>query len=168
MGRGCRFEGDALIPEFIIKWFMEKIWDKLFPKKNENLEIIKTFEQRIQKLETDKEAMSKKVSEKDVENKQIIDSIKRRGFSTRRVIEKYGKPLNAIFVSYSSQFEKSDKKYPVSSHFLKDELQKYNSRYLGGTDAIIPPRYVPKDIKNNSDLKNWFDTISFWPYFDFL
>ena len=146
-----------MIPEFIIKWFMEKIWDRIFPKKNENLEIIKIYEEKIQVLEEDKERLSKKKELTDKEIARIIDSIKRSGFSTKRVIETYDKPLNAIFISYASQYEQSDKKYLTSSHFLRTEFEKYNSRYLGGTDVIIPPKYVPKTIKNREDLQQWFE-----------
>jgi hypothetical protein len=147
-----------MIPEFIVTWFMEKIWNKIFPKKNENLEIIKTYEERIQKLEKDKEEITQKHGAKEEETKRIVDSIKRRGFSTKRIIETYGKPLNAVFISYASQFEKApDKNYPVSSHFLKEELQKYNSKYLGGTDVLIPPKNVPKKVKDKASLQKWFE-----------
>jgi len=146
-----------MVLELLI-FFLGKVWDWLFPKRNDNLKMITLYGRRIQKLEEDKEELTKKHESKETENRKIIDSIKARGFSTRRIIENYGKPLNAIFISYASQYEKTERGSNISSSFIKNELEKYNSKYLGGTDALIPPKNVPPDVKDKKSLQEWFES----------
>jgi hypothetical protein len=139
-----------MIIEAIIDFILGRVLDKIFPKKAQNIEIIKAYEERIKLLENEKDNRIK-------ENSQIISTLKWRKFSAKRLIEKYHKPMNAIFISYASQFSPVPGKKPKKSAFIREELEKYHSKYLGGTDSIIPPRYVPTNIKDSKDLNNWFN-----------
>ena len=67
-------------------------------------------------------------------------------------------PLNAILISYSSQKEVTSGGKLRESHFIRSELERYNVKYLGGSDSLIPPSKVPRHIKNGNDLRNWFNS----------
>lgn len=62
----------------------------------------------------------------------------------------------AILISYASQKEKNAKGYYANSSFLRAELEKFNSKYLGGTGALIPPAKVPVWIKEQNKNGNNF------------
>lgn len=145
----------------IISWVVSKVLDKFFSKKEENNQVAQLLINRISELENQKEKLNndlqkEKESQKN-EKIKIFDALKNRGISTEKLIEKYDKPLMAIIISYASQKEKNKKGSYEDSPFLRSELERYNSKYLGGTDAIIPPTKVPSWIKNEVDLKNWFE-----------
>jgi len=148
----------------IIGWLVGKFMDLIFPKNDENKELIALLLERdmeINKLRKEKDLLRSHFEEKETKQvyvkKRIIDSLKRRAISIEKLIEKYNKPLNAVLISYASQKEKSKKGYLKPSSFIREELKKYGSKYLGGTDAIIPPTRIPKRIKNNEDLRKWFE-----------
>ena len=130
--------------------------DKFFSNKKENEELIQLrnerirLNQKIDQLEGEKET-------KEQEKRKFIDSLKRRGISADKLIERYDKPLMAILISYASQGEINDKGKNIKSSFLRAELERFNSKYLGGTDALIPPAKVPAWIKDQNDLKKWFE-----------
>ena len=140
----------------IISWIVGKFMDKYFSNKKENGELIQlrneriSLNQKIDQLEGEKET-------KEQEKKKFIDSLKRRGISADKLIERYDKPLMAILISYASQHEKNNKGAYIKSSFLRAELERFNSKYLGGTDALIPPAKVPTWIKDQNDLKKWFE-----------
>jgi len=148
----------------IIGWIVERIMDWFFPKKDKNKDLVTALferEKEINKLKIDKDNL-KSIFENEqkkqtFEKRRILDSFKRRAISIEKLIDKCSKPLNAIIISYSSQKERSNKGYLKGSNFIREELKKYSSKYLGGTDAIIPPTKVPKRIKNNEDLRRWFE-----------
>ena len=151
----------------IISWIVGKIMDKFFSNKKENEELIQlrnertVLHQKIDQLEGEKDAitetLTKEKETKEQEKKRFIDSLKRRGISADKLIERYDKPLMAILISYASQKEKNNKGYYISSSFLRAELERFNSKYLGGTDVLIPPAKVPTWIKDQNDLKKWFE-----------
>ncbi len=138
-----------------IVWFISWKLDQYF-KVRRNQEIAKEYlqglaikdgaiserEKRIIELESQKE---KEAGEK----RQIIEALRRSGISTTRLIERYDKPLNAILISYD---------YQTPAAFIKDELLRYNSKWLGGDVSLIPPSSVPKGIKDRDDLKSWFES----------
>jgi hypothetical protein len=148
----------------IISWLVGKVMDFFFPKKDENKKLIDILLERegaINRLRKEKDILKSRFEEESTKQintkKRIIDSLKRRGLSTEKLIEKYNKPLNAILISYASQKVKTNKGYLKEDSFIREELKKYGSKYLGGTDAIIPPTRIPKKIKNNEDLRKWFE-----------
>ncbi len=145
----------------IISWIVGRVLDRLFPNRNSNEKLIEELNKRVTSLQDDKEKLTKD-SQKDketreTEKRKILDSLKRRGLSVDKLIQKYDEPLLAILISYASQKEKQKSGYYKDSHFLRSELEKYNSKYLGGTDVLIPPVNVPHWIKNNVDLRKWFE-----------
>lgn len=146
----------------IISWLIGKILDKFFSKKDENTGLIKSLQERIFELQDEKiksDTSSQLEGQKqENEKRRIIDSLKLRPISVNKLIEKYDNSLFAVLISYASQKEKGKKGYLLKSPFLRTELEKYNSKYLGGTDALIPPTKVPIWIKNENDLKKWFET----------
>lgn len=140
----------------IISWIVGKLMDKFFSNKKENEELILLRNERL-KLHDKINQLENEKENKEQEKKRFIDSLKRRGISTDKLIERYDKPLMAILISYASQKEINNKGSCVSSSFLRAELEKFNSKYLGGTDALIPPAKVPTWIKDQNDLKKWFE-----------
>lgn len=96
-------------------------------------------------------------TEFDNEKSRIINSLKRRGVSTEKLIRNYSKPLKAIIVSYSNQMVDSANGGTVGESFILDALQDYNVKYMGGSDCIIPPSHVPAHLKNRQDLSEWFE-----------
>ena len=151
----------------IFGWVIGKLMDNLFSNKKENGELILLRNERlklhkkINLLESENNIVNQNLSKekeiKEQEKKKFVDSLKRRGISTDKLIERYDKPLVAILISYASQKEINSNGSFVGSSFLKTELKKYNSKYLGGTDALIPPANVPTWIKDQNDLKKWFE-----------
>lgn len=148
--------GDA-----ILEWLIGKSLDERFPWlfKN-NLKIIEEYEKRIKGKDVHikklKERRERGEEKHKKEKARIIASLKRRGLSTDKLIEKYDKPLNAILISYSSQKTEVRKGSFQGSHFIKEELKRYNAKYLGGTESLIPPARVPSWIKDGKDLRRWF------------
>ena len=130
---------------------MEEMFPRLFPDKN--LKIVREFEDRIERLRGKHGAQEKK---NEMEKVRILSALKRRALSINKLIEKYDKPLNVIFISYSTQKDRGRGGRIQEAHFIKGELEKYHAKYLGGTDSVIPPAYVPTWIKDGKDLKRWF------------
>ena len=142
----------------LISDFLENFFPNVF--KNKTKEIIQIYERRIEKkneeisrLEKTKLTQEKRFKKNE---KRIIGSLKRRSIATEKLIEQYPNPLNTILISYSSQHEGSGKG-TKRSHFLREELARYNSKYLGGSDALIPPAFVPGSLQTQEDLKRWFE-----------
>lgn len=137
---------------------LEDLFPRLFPNKNK--ELIELFERRLknkdENIEKEKKKLETYKSKKETERIHIVDSLKRRSIAIEKLIEKYDKPLNAILISYAAQKEEKKKNSFQTCHFIKEELSKYNAKYLGGTDSLIPPAKVPGWIKNEKDLSRWF------------
>jgi len=123
-----------------IAWYIWRKLDQLFKNKS-NERIVKDYYEALQEKELERKEEFK-------EKQQIIDALKRSSISTSRLIERYDKPLNAILISYSWQNPPG---------FIRDELARYNSKWLGGDVSLIPPKNVPKEIKNRENLKSWFE-----------
>jgi len=138
--------------EFIINtiwsWIISHILDHIFSTGRKTEEIIITYERRLVDKEKSIEKLTREQKKAEKERLRVIDSLKRSGLSTEKLVERYDKPLNAILISYSHQNPKG---------FIKDEIGRYNSKWLGGEVSIIPPTNVPKNIKNKDDLKIWFE-----------
>ncbi len=137
---------------------LEHYFPDLF--KGKTKELVDVYEKRIReknkKIRELEKAKTKEQQRHDEEESRLIDSLKRRSIATDKLIEQYHKPLNAILISYATQREDVGGRNK-ESHFLKEELEKYNSKYLGGTDVLIPPAHVPSGIKSQGDLKKWFE-----------
>lgn len=146
----------------IVSWIVNNILNRFFFRARKNEEIIKARERRI---------LERRISEKDrsiaklrreqkkreKEKYHIIQSLKRSGLSTDKLVERYDKPLNAILISYVTQVRPNKKGYYERYKFIQKELKKYNAKSLGGADALIPPTKMPKGINNRSDLRSWFE-----------
>lgn len=160
--------------ESILTWLFIKIADtavgklianaleKQFPNlfKSKTKDIVRLYERRIEQnnkeirsLERSRDKQQKKFS---AEKNRMVGSLKRRSIATEKLIGQYHKPLNAILISYSSQYEDANG-HTRKTHFIKDELARFNSKYLGGSDALIPPAAVPKSLKTQQDLRKWFE-----------
>lgn len=139
---------------------LEKQFPKLF--RNKTKEIVGIYESRIneknqeiQRLHEERQALQQQHT---VEQNRISHSLKRRSISVEKLIEKYHKPLNAALISYATQREDLGGGRIRESHFIKDELARYNAKYLGGTESLIPPISLPSHIKSQKDLEGWFST----------
>lgn len=150
------------IADAVLGWTVGKKLDEVFPNLfgSKNKEIIDLYEKRLKERDTDVKRLERKSKrsreESDEERKRIIDSLRRRSISANKLIEKYDDSLNAIIFSYANQGEVIDGKTKISK-FVRGAVEEYNGKYLGGTDVLIPPSKVPSWIKNQKDLKKWFE-----------
>ena len=137
---------------------LEEMFPDLF--KNQTKEIVDIYEKRIEEKNRELQNLREEHVARDrqhlAEQERVNQSIKRRSISVEKLIEKYHKPLNAILISYATQKAEIGGRVR-DSHFIKDELARFNSKYLGGTDTLIPPRSVPDTIRNRIDLEKWFN-----------
>jgi len=145
------------ILEIIWSWIVCKILDKIFSKKGENEKIIQKYQQHIFELQNKKDAAEAEALNEKFKVLKITDSLKRTGVSVEKLIDRYNKPLNAILISYASQGIKSENGKFRKLAFVKQELLRYNAKYLGGTTSLIPPSKVPPNIKIVKDLQEWFE-----------
>ena len=126
-----------------------------------NKSLVDYLNKRVEKLEKDKSGISKsRVKDKEKfekEKSKIIDSLKRQGVSTDKLIREYESPLNAILISYASQHVPTKNGGNKAFAFLREELRHFDAVYLGGTDILIPPNRVPAKIKRKEDLETWFE-----------
>ncbi len=140
----------------IIGWITSKLLNTFF--KDRTIEkIIDTYEARLAEKENDIERLTTQKYSKEKERNRIIKALKRSGLSTDKLVEKYDNPLNAILISYATQVEQTKTGYYTKTKFLREELEKYNAKNLGGADWVIPPAKVPLWIKNRHDLESWFE-----------
>jgi len=135
---------------------ISNVLDKLFLKKS-NAEIIEIYEKRIEDRDREIEALKKDQRKREKEKHHIIQSLKRSGLSTDKLIERYDKPLYSILISYATQVKPNSKGYYEPYKFIQKELRQYNVKMLGGADLLIPPTKVPRWIKNKNDLQAWFE-----------
>lgn len=115
------------------------------------------YERRILERDQSIATLRREQKKREKEKYRIIQSLKRSGLSIDKLVERYGKPLNAILISYVTQVRPNKKGFYESYKFVREELKKYNARNLGGADALIPPAKVPEWIKNRGDLQSWFE-----------
>jgi len=141
----------------IISWIVAKVLDLFFGKAKRNEEIIEIYEKRLEEKDMSIEKLRKETEKRGKERYRIIQSLKRSGLSVSKLVERYDRPLSAILISYATQKESAGAGSSRPSKFVLEELQKYNVRYLGGTDALIPPAKIPEGIKNRDDLRIWFE-----------
>jgi hypothetical protein len=137
-----------VIVESIISWFIGQVLNRFFFKSRITEKIISTYELRLREKEWNITQLQQQTQAQQDEKQRMLSALKRSGISTDKIIEKYDKPLYAILISYSHQNPPA---------FIKDELEKYHSKWLGGSESLIPPAYVPTELKNSSQLKVWFE-----------
>ena len=141
----------------IIGWIITKVLNRFFLKARKNKEIINTYEKRLEEKEKSIEKLTREQKKREKEKHRIIQSLKRSGLSTRKLVERYNRPLNTILISYMTQVEPTGTGYYKKCQFVKAELEKYDAKYLGGGVSLIPPTKVPRRIRNGGDLKLWFE-----------
>lgn len=141
----------------LVSWIISNILDRVFPRGRKNEEIIEIYERRIEEKEKSIEELKRERKKREKERHRIIQSLKRSGLSTRKLVERYNKPLNTILISYMTQVEPTGTGYYKKCQFVKKELEKYDAKYLGGGVSLIPPPKVPRWIRNGDDLKLWFE-----------
>jgi len=141
-----------LIILYIISYVVEFNKSK---KQEDNNKIITLLKEK-EKLSQDLNAKEKAIFEERIKSKEwgvVINSLKNKSLSKENIIKKYTSDLSVILFQFGNQKIKNKK---VS--FISEELEKkYNAKSLGGSLKLIPPKNVPKHVKNGSDLKKWFD-----------
>jgi hypothetical protein len=142
----------------LVSWVVNNILNRFFFRARKTEQIMEALEGRLAEKDKDIERLRKEQRKRVKERHHIVQALKRSGISTDKLINKYDKPLNAILISYASQKELTPRGRLRESHFIRTELERYNVKYLGGSDSLIPPAKVPKNIKNSNDLKIWFDS----------
>lgn len=141
----------------IVSWVVNNILNRFFFRGRKNEEIIKVYERRILERDQSIATLRREQKKREKEKYRIIQSLKRSGLSVDKLVERYGKPLNAILISYVTQVRPNKKGFYERYKFVREELKKYNAKNLGGADALIPPAKVPEWIKNRGDLQSWFE-----------
>ncbi len=146
----------------IASWWIARLLNRYFSKSRRNEEIIGIYEKRLEEKEKglqEKDEIIEEITKdrrrREKEKRRIVDSLKRSGLSAEKLVRSYDKPLNAILISYAAQKEPTETGYYKSCKFIREELNRYDGKNVGGADALIPPTKVPKWIKNNADLKSW-------------
>jgi hypothetical protein len=141
----------------IVSWITSNILNRIFFRGRKTEEIINTYEKRLEEKDKSIEKIIREREKGEREKYRIIQSIKRSGLSTDKLVERYDKPLNAILISYATQVEPTGTGYYKRCKFVQEELKRFNVKSLGGADFLIPPAKVPGWIKNRSDLESWFE-----------
>lgn len=135
--------------------------DKIFKRQKTNEEIFELRVELVRQLEEKDRQIIRLSDAQKVElreRQRIIDSIKRSGLSTEKLIDRYGKSLNAVLISCYNQKIPGDTIYGSSDKFVSKELERFNGKSLGDGVYLIPPANVPKHIRNRGDLEQWFNT----------
>lgn len=156
-------------------WILEKVGDTAFGKvvanaleerfpklfKSKTKELVELYESRIEEKNVEirriEQDRRREQRQRQAEEGRLVGSLKRRSIATEKLLEQYHKPVYAILLSYASQHADVNGRIRSVS-FLKDELSRFNAKYLGGTDTLIPPASVPRNLKTQEDLKHWFET----------
>lgn len=131
--------------------------NRFFPRVRQNEELINTYELRLAGKEERIQELEKEHKKRAKEKRRIIQSLKRSGLSTDKLVERYSKPLKAILGSYVTQVEPSGTGYYKPCKFVQEELRRFNAKSLGGADFLIPPAKVPEWIRSRDDLESWFE-----------
>lgn len=133
----------------IVSWVVTNILNRVFFKTRNTSQIIETLEERLAQKEKNIELLTKEQKKRVKEKQHFVQALKRSGLSTEKLINRYDKPLNAILISYTWQ---------EPPGFIKEELSRYNSKWLGGDVSLITPANIPKNMRNKDDLRTWFET----------
>ncbi len=141
----------------IVGWITSNILNRIFFRARKTDEIIKIYEKRIQEKEKSLERITREQKKGEKEKHRIIQSLKRSGLSTDKLVERYDNSINAILISYVTQVEQTGTGYYKPCKFVQEELKRFNAKSLGGADFLIPPAKVPTWIKNRDDLESWFE-----------
>ena len=112
----------------ILGWIITKALNRMFGKEKKNQEILLAYEKRLQDKEKNIEQLTNVQKRREKEKLRILQSIKRSGLSTTKIVEKYNKPLNAIIIGYTHQNPKGFIKEAILTgiSILNSLLQKRN------------------------------------------
>lgn len=146
-----------LIINAIISWITANILNRVFFRSRKPEKIIDDYEIRLKEKEKRIKELATESKKREKEKQRIIQSLKRSGLSTEKLVERYDSPLNAILISYATQVEPTGTGYYKRCKFVREELKKFNAKGLGGADFLIPPAKVPEYIKDRNDLELWFE-----------
>ena len=100
-----------VIIDAIIGWVTSTILNRIFFKSRQNEEIVRAYERRLEKKDERIERLTRERKKREKEKHRIIESLKRSGLSTGKLVERYDKPLNAILISYVTQVEQTSSGY---------------------------------------------------------
>lgn len=119
------------------------------------------LQDRVRKLEAEGEqaAENRRLLEAGFENEKqrLMQSLKRSGISTQRLIQKYDKPLKAILISYMTQKVNGPNGHVIKEKYAQREFLAQGAVSLGGSELIIPPTKFPKSVKTREDMQKWFE-----------
>lgn len=145
----------------IVSWITSNILNKLLRKKTAK-EVLEINNRRlIELLEEREETISKLEKEskkRELENASIFQSIKRSGLLTEKLIAEHNRPINIILICVYFQKIPDGTPYGKAEKFVFEELQRYDSKSLGGGVYLVPPKNVPETIHDKNDLRRWFDS----------
>jgi len=129
-------------------------WNE-YKKEKENIIVLNLLKENtiIRKDLSEKEKVFIQERTENKEWEKMISLLKNKSILKENLIKKYSNPLPLILFQYGNQ-----KIANQNEKFITQELEKeYNVKSLGGSLKVIPPNKVPKEIKNGSDLKKWFE-----------
>lgn len=136
-------------------------WGELWLVRVQNDRVNDSLRERVKTLEEQREIdnENRRLIESgfNTEQNKLLDSLKRRGISTQRLIQKYDKPLRAILISYMKQRVQTSTGEVVHERYASHEFRAQGAISLGGSELIIPPTKFPENVKTRDDLKEWYE-----------
>jgi len=104
--------------------------------------------------ELDEAEQKKQLKSQRLRNlKQVLD---RKGIDADYLIEKYGEPLKAPLLVLTHF--RADKGWNTEKgeQFIRDQLDRLDTKVLHGATRVIPPRNIDQDIETREGLEEWF------------
>lgn len=124
---------------------------------------VETLESAMDSLLAEKEDLKEELKEteekKQIKNqrlrnlKQVLD---REGIDADYLIEKYGQPLKAPLLVLTHFSSKNGWNTEEGERFIRDQLDKLDTKVLHGATRVIPPRSIDQDIETREELEIWF------------
>ncbi|WP_336036654.1 hypothetical protein [Halobacterium yunchengense] len=85
--------------------------------------------------------------------KQVLD---REGIDVDYLVEKYGQPLKAPLLVLTHFKSENGWNTSEGEQFIRDQLDKLDTKILHGATRVIPPRSIDQDIETRAELEEWF------------
>lgn len=88
--------------------------------------------------------------------KQVLD---REGIDADYLIEEYGQPLKAPLLVLTHFKADSGWNTEEGEQFIRDQLDKLDTKVLHGATRVIPPRSIDQNVETREDLEEWFHGV---------
>jgi|GEM_PF-6598732 len=124
---------------------------------------VRTLESAIGSLLEEKEDLKEEL-ETTAEKKQLKSQrlrnlkrvLDREGIDTDYLIKKYGQPLKAPILVLTHFTSDKGWNTKEDEQFIRDQLDKLDTKVLHGATRVIPPRSIDQDVDSREELGIWF------------